>query len=242
MSSVAEEFPWVTFILLAINTFCFLLSMLADNPEFIWETLGFVPQHPRLHSLITYMFFHVDFIHLLGNMIMFLSIGIILEEIIGSKNFLLVYVVSGIVAVPFDVLGRFIFGIPLDYPLIGSSGAIFGILTMAAILKPFGRIATSFVVLLWVPMLLRLSQMIDIGELARIPSLIESIVGGLIFVAAIAFILRPTTPLLLAFPVFLLFMILQIVTHYISVSFMGHTGGVIGGLLSLFILRKKRFD
>lgn len=78
--------------------------------------------------LITSMFAHGSLEHLIYNMFALALFGSILEKIIGSRRWLIIYFVSGIVA-----------GIAASvfYPAsIGASGAIFGLLGALAVLRP----------------------------------------------------------------------------------------------------------
>lgn len=78
--------------------------------------------------LITSVFLHGSFEHLFFNMFALALFGFILERIIGSKRFILVFLVSGIVA----SIGSAAF-----YPAsLGASGAIFGIMGTLTVLRP----------------------------------------------------------------------------------------------------------
>jgi len=99
--------------------------------------------------LVTSIFLHGGFQHLFFNMFALGLFGLILENIIGSRNFLLVFFSSGIVAS---------IGAAMFYPAsLGASGAIYGILGALAVLRPkmsvwvFGVPMPMFVAaILWV--------------------------------------------------------------------------------------------
>lgn len=77
---------------------------------------------------VTHLFLHADVLHILYNMFALALFGIIFENIIGSKKFIIIYFVSGFIA----GIGSVIF-----YPAsIGASGAIFGIMGCLAALRP----------------------------------------------------------------------------------------------------------
>jgi len=78
--------------------------------------------------IITHMFLHGSGSHILYNMFALVMFGLILESIIGSKKFAIVYFTSGIIA----ALGSVFF----YSATLGASGAIFGILGALAILRP----------------------------------------------------------------------------------------------------------
>jgi membrane associated rhomboid family serine protease len=109
-----------------------------------------------LWSIILHMFSHFYFIHLLVNMIALFSLGNFAEKIIGRKRFILAYLTSGLFAGILSVVlsgyfgygfwGSRIFG-AADIPMLGASGAIFGIAGLFVILLP--RIKFSIIFLPW---------------------------------------------------------------------------------------------
>ena len=72
--------------------------------------------------LITPMFLHADFMHLLMNMFSLYIFGPDLEKLIGKMRFITLFLLSGIFA---NVATYFLQ--PLSYIHVGASGAIFGI-------------------------------------------------------------------------------------------------------------------
>lgn len=90
----------------------------------------------RLVSIITAMFMHGGSMHILMNMLVLILLGVPFEERIGSRSFLLIYFISGII-------GSLITGSVsvynqegLDTLNIGASGAVFGIMGGFALLYP----------------------------------------------------------------------------------------------------------
>lgn len=85
-----------------------------------------VLQEPWL--LVTSIFLHTSLEHLFFNMFALALFGFILERIIGSKKFLLVFFISGVIAS---------IGAALFYSAsLGASGAIFGVMGTLAVLRP----------------------------------------------------------------------------------------------------------
>ena len=78
--------------------------------------------------LVTSMFLHGDLVHLLNNMLALFIFGMILENVLGSKRFLLVYFIAGLIA---GISAALFYNAAL-----GASGAIFGILGTLVMLKP----------------------------------------------------------------------------------------------------------
>jgi membrane associated rhomboid family serine protease len=108
--------------------------------------LSFIPgpflDGQRLLTPFTYMFVHADILHIVGNMFILLTAGPALEERVGSRNFLLVYLAAGLAAAAATlglIFARFP-GVGLLTPNVGASGAIFGVLTAFAVLYPRERL------------------------------------------------------------------------------------------------------
>lgn len=83
----------------------------------------------QIWRFLTAIFLHGSILHLIYNMLALLLFGFILENKIGSRNFLIVFLSSGILANIIAVN---------YYPSsLGASGAIYGILGCLTILSPF---------------------------------------------------------------------------------------------------------
>jgi membrane associated rhomboid family serine protease len=86
-------------------------------------------------ELVTYLFLHGGFFHILFNMLGLWFFGKDLEDIWGTRRFLQFYFFCGIGAGIIAVLANYLFGSRLT-PTIGASGAIYGIFLVAAVLWP----------------------------------------------------------------------------------------------------------
>ena len=117
----------VTYSLIIANFIIFVITII--YPFVIYE-IGFRPIYltleysPQLYTLFTSMFLHGGFAHILGNMMVFLFMGIAFEQRIGMKNFLVIYLVTGVCG----ALAHSFLNLGSVTVLIGASGAIFGIL------------------------------------------------------------------------------------------------------------------
>ena len=80
--------------------------------------------------LLTSIFLHSNILHLIYNLFALALFGTLLEKIIGSKKFILLFIISGVLA---GIGSCFIYNAAL-----GASGAIFGILGCLIILRPKG--------------------------------------------------------------------------------------------------------
>ncbi|WP_337041915.1 rhomboid family intramembrane serine protease [Emticicia sp. 17c] len=143
--------------LLIVNVVVFFLSSFL-NSDYIAATFAFfnpiLPGSPdllnpnfKIWQPLTYMFLHGGTTHLLSNMLGLIIFGPGIETFLGSKRFLIYYLVTGIGA-------SFIYSLANIYdmmqflpesgayyaiaktPMVGASGAIFGILIAYAYLFP----------------------------------------------------------------------------------------------------------
>jgi len=118
----------LTYTIIIANFLVFVLTIFFHDT--IIRELGFsssylsLSQFPQMYTIITSMFVHDGFLHILGNMLVFFFMGLAFEQRIGRKKFLIIYFLTGIVAALTQSLVNW--GNPLL--LIGASGAIFGIL------------------------------------------------------------------------------------------------------------------
>ncbi|MBS3055005.1 MAG: rhomboid family intramembrane serine protease [Candidatus Aenigmarchaeota archaeon] len=122
-----EEFNWyaakLSLIILAVFALQNIFPFYTDNFALISSTFF---QQPW--SVLTYIFLHANLNHVFSNLFSLVLFGLILEKIVGSRNFLLVFFSSGIFA---GIVSLFF------YPsVIGASGAIFGIMGVLAVIRP----------------------------------------------------------------------------------------------------------
>jgi membrane associated rhomboid family serine protease len=124
--------PWVTRLLIA-NVAVFVL---APRGSGLYQALMFVPGWvlSRPWTILTYMFLHAGFMHILFNMIGLYFFGPRLEARIGSRDFIILYLLSGVVGA---VLSFFL---SPGAAIVGASGAVFGVLYGFAHYWPHERI------------------------------------------------------------------------------------------------------
>jgi membrane associated rhomboid family serine protease len=97
---------------------------------------------PERLTLVTYMFVHGSWIHLLGNMLFLWVFGDNVEDSMGHLRFIMFYLMCGIFA---GLLHSWM-SPNSDLPLIGASGAVAGIISAYVILHPNVKI---WVLALW---------------------------------------------------------------------------------------------
>lgn len=160
-----REFPVVTKNLLAINALLFLATWVADTKGVdLNSILGlhlFLAEDFMPLQIVTYMFMHGGFTHLLFNMFTLFMFGRVLEQVWGAKRFLVFYMATGIGAGLVQEVVQYVYfqtslsmyeGVSLApglvipmaeylnlWTTVGASGAIYGILMAFAMTFPNER-------------------------------------------------------------------------------------------------------
>lgn len=99
----------------------------------------------KMSSFVTYMFLHSSFLHVALNMYFLYVFGKNVEDKLGTLKFLTTYIALGIVAVIVEA-----FMMPeLEYPVIGASGAVTGIMGMFIVFFPFSKIKTFIFLIIY---------------------------------------------------------------------------------------------
>ena len=128
------QLPPVTAWMIKANVAVFLLFWLLRSPG-LYGLLALSLdgiRHGYLWQPFTYMFLHGGFAHLLFNMFTLYFLGPETERAMGSKHFLAMYVISGLLG----GLG-WLWLSPQPYALcVGASGAVYGVMAAFATLYP----------------------------------------------------------------------------------------------------------
>jgi len=133
--------PVVTVALLALNVVVFLYELaLGSGADGLLMSLGAVPAHitsPDIYpvafvTLLTSMFLHGGWTHLIGNMLYLWIFGDNVEDALGHLGYLVFYLVAGVAA----GLAQVAMAPDSLIPAIGASGAIAGVLAVYLVLYP----------------------------------------------------------------------------------------------------------
>jgi membrane associated rhomboid family serine protease len=130
--------PYVTMVLIAINVLAFLFAISLDpwsRNAFI-ETYGLVPERFSWMNVLTSMFLHGGWMHLIGNMWFLWIFGDNIEDILGHGKYLVFYLASGVVA----ALTQTLLTTDPRVPMVGASGAIAGVMGAYIVKFPHSRI------------------------------------------------------------------------------------------------------
>lgn len=112
----------------------------------------------QLFSLISFMFLHGGFWHLLGNMWSLYIFGDNIEDRLGSLRYLLFYLLCGLASGLFHLL----LNLNSNVPTIGASGAIAGVMGAYFLLFPKSRILT-LIPILFIPFFIQIPAFFFLG-------------------------------------------------------------------------------
>ncbi len=182
----------LTWTLIVINVVVFLLvfSLPSELFDLVFELFSFSWEGKfDIWRWFTSMFLHASASHLFFNMLGLYFFGKILEEEeMSAKLFLSIYLISGLV-------GSFVFMLISPFPVVGASGAVFGLLGTAMLLNPvkrihfymfplpLGIIAVAFLVFETLVVYFQPEEFSNIANVAHI--------GGLLMGSVFAFLYEP---------------------------------------------------
>jgi len=148
--------PYFNYFIMALNVIAFLFELLiGKDPRalnaFIYE-FGVVPSYfthalaggahaslpAGLFSILTSMFLHGSWLHIIGNMWVLYIFGDNIEDYLGHGTYLLFYLVCGFAAAFTHIL----LNPASTVPTVGASGAIAGVMGAYFVLYPRARVLT----------------------------------------------------------------------------------------------------
>lgn len=160
MARFLENIPPVTRNLLYVNVIMFVATLI--NPVFMKGTFAMafpLATDFRWWQPVTHMFMHDGFFHIFFNMYTLVMFGMVVERVLGTKRFLILYAITGFGAVALHTGVEFLQVQQLlkEYPgtnplyiynsiphVLGASGAVYGVLVAFAMLYPQARMTLIF--------------------------------------------------------------------------------------------------
>ena len=159
----------VSLWLIIINIIVYFLSVL-QPALFTYLSLNvyFVIYKHAYWQFLTYMFAHGNFQHVFFNMLGLFFFGFSVEKAIGSKEFLLFYLLSGIFCGLVSFVSYYLSALSGNimayyYSLLGASGAIYAVLLAYAVIFPRNMIYIFGILPLPAPILVIVYAVIDFG-------------------------------------------------------------------------------
>jgi membrane associated rhomboid family serine protease len=171
-----------------VNALLFLLELQGGN-AFVrhWSAIPLRITHGhRTITLLTSMFMHGGWMHIIGNMIYLWAFGPEIEDAMGSFQFLVFYLAGGLIA----MMAQVVADPSSTIPVLGASGAIAAVMGAFIVTFPRDRIRTVLFFLIffrvtYIPALLVigfwfLMQVLNFGSVAEVKT------GGVAYLAHIA--------------------------------------------------------
>jgi len=142
----ARRVPYINYILIAINIAVFIYQFTAGSRiEAIITEFALVPAQLSagldlgdMRSILTSMFLHASWMHLLGNMLYLWIFGDNVEDRLGHFWYLLFYLAGGFVA----AFAHWAINPASSIPTVGASGAIAAVLGAYLLMYPRARVYT----------------------------------------------------------------------------------------------------
>src|SRR5438477_8114600 len=132
--------PYITVTIIVLNALAWLFELSLPRevlPAFL-QVYGMVPADFHASTLISSMFLHGGWSHIIGNMWYLWIFGDNIEDRLGHGRFIVFYLLCGITA----ALGQIVVDPSSTLPTIGASGAIAGVMGAYFVLYPHSRVLT----------------------------------------------------------------------------------------------------
>ena len=148
-----QNIPVVTRNLLYVNVIMYVATLI--NEDFMVGTFAmFYPASPffRWWQPLTHMFMHGGLWHILFNMYSLVMFGMVVERALGTRKYLLFYFITGLGAVALHTAVEWLeitflggnLATAFYSPMVGASGAIYGVLVAFAMIYPQARLTLIF--------------------------------------------------------------------------------------------------
>lgn len=134
----------VAYVLILICMALFFVVGSMPDPEEAMSSFAFSGKNVyegKIWTFMTSLFLHGNIVHLVVNMMALFFFGRALESRVNKKKFLVIFFLSGIGG---NMISLLIY--PAGTSLIGASGAIFGVMGAAMLIKPFEFVVYPYII------------------------------------------------------------------------------------------------
>lgn len=138
-------FKSVTFWIFIV---CVGVLCLQNNIEGFTEEFYLIQTESwKLHTWVTHVFMHGDWWHLFGNMVGVLSIGYMVEGLMGKRKYLILYLLTGVLGAVVQMGFYYLTDPPnVVHALVGASGALCGIVGALVYYRPNTTLLLFFII------------------------------------------------------------------------------------------------
>jgi membrane associated rhomboid family serine protease len=192
-----SRFPVVTATIIALNAVVFLFELMGGD-DFVlrWALVpADIAAGHHLLTILTSMFMHASWSHIIGNMVFLWAFGPEIEDAMGPPRYTAFYLAGGVVS----MLAQVLVDPASKLPSLGASGAIAAVMGAFLVTYPSDRIRTLlligwFVRVTFIPSALLIGfwfliQLVSFGAVADVESggvAYMAHIGGMIFGAVTA--------------------------------------------------------
>lgn len=137
----------MTTLLIVANFVAFIVQWYFISPRFTSAYLAlstYGVKHGLLYQFLTFQFLHGGWMHLLFNCLGIYMFGRIVEDRLGTKNFLILYFLGGVIGGLVQVLLGFAFPHYFSGAVVGASAGLFALIAAFAIQSPEETILLFF--------------------------------------------------------------------------------------------------
>ena len=182
------HFPIATVVIIVLNVLVWFFELQGgDTFVYQWAAIpAYIRSGNGLLTLVTSMFLHGSWSHILGNMIFLWAFGPAMEDAMNPFSFSIFYLLGGLIAMLAQVAAS-----PGSYvPTLGASGAIAAVMGAFLVTYPRDRIRSLFFFFLfiritYIPAILLigfwfLMQLVNVGSVAKVQH------GGIAYMAHVS--------------------------------------------------------
>jgi len=162
----SRSFPYVNWAIILLNSLVYLYqsSLSQGQLDAFLQTYALIPAKIELanpltwYPILTHMWLHGSILHIVSNLWVLFIFGDNVEDRLGSKRYLLFYILGGISA----GLLQLFFSINSDIPSLGASGAIAAVMGAYLVFYPRSKVVT-FVPIFFFGWFVRITSFVFIG-------------------------------------------------------------------------------
>jgi membrane associated rhomboid family serine protease len=143
-----QHYPIATACIIAVNAFVFVRELLGGDAFVLrWAAVpADIVAGRHWTTILTAMFMHGSWSHILGNMIFLWAFGPVIEDVMNPIRYALFYLAGGFVA----MLAQIAAGPASTVPTLGASGAIAAVMGAFLVTYPHDRIRSLFLLFIFV--------------------------------------------------------------------------------------------
>ena len=142
------NFPIVTLSIIVINVIVFILELILGEPFVTrWSLVpADIAAGHHLETILTAMFMHASWSHIIGNMVFLWAFGPVIEDAMGQWRYAAFYLLGGVAA----MLAQVAFDPHSTVPNLGASGAIAAVMGGFLVTYPRDQIRSLLVIFVFV--------------------------------------------------------------------------------------------